>query len=54
VKKLKKCMDYEVEGVRPIGRPKKTWSEVTRKRLSDPTTMQERCSGPQEIKKWSK
>jgi len=25
---VKKCMDYEVEGVRPRGRPKKTWSEV--------------------------
>jgi len=24
-------MDYEVEGVRPIGRPKKTWSEVVEK-----------------------
>ena len=25
---LKKCMNYEVEGVRPRGRPKKIWSEV--------------------------
>jgi len=25
---VKKCMDYEVEGVRPRGRPKNTWSEV--------------------------
>jgi len=24
-------MDYEVEGVRPRGRPKKTWSKVTEK-----------------------
>jgi len=24
-------MDYEVQGVRPRGRPKKTWSEVTEK-----------------------
>ena len=24
-------MDYEVEGVRPRGRPKKTWTEVTEK-----------------------
>jgi len=23
-----KCMDYEVEGVRLRGRPKKTWREV--------------------------
>jgi len=28
-------MDYEVEGVRPRGRPKKAWSEVVEKRLSD-------------------
>jgi len=25
---LEKCMDYEVEGVRPSNRPKKTWNEV--------------------------
>jgi len=25
---VKKCVDYEVEGVRPRGRPKKTWSEI--------------------------
>jgi len=24
-------MDYEAKGVRPRGRPKKTWSEVTEK-----------------------
>jgi len=24
-------MDFEVEGVRPRGRPKKTWSEVIEK-----------------------
>jgi len=28
---VKKYMDYEVEGVRPRGRPKKSWSEVTEK-----------------------
>jgi len=22
---MKKCMEYEVEGARPRGRPKKTW-----------------------------
>jgi len=22
------CMDYEVEGARPRGRPKKTWTEI--------------------------
>jgi len=26
-----KCMDFEVEVVRPRGRPRKTWSEVTEK-----------------------
>jgi len=25
---VKKCMEYEVEGSRPKGRPKKTWKEV--------------------------
>ena len=27
---VKKCMEYEVEGSRPRGRPKKTWKEVVR------------------------
>ena len=42
-------MDYEVEGVRPRGRPKVKWGYM--KRLSDPTTMQERCYGLQEMEK---
>ena len=25
---VKKCMEYEVEGPRPRGRPKRTWREV--------------------------
>jgi len=25
---VKKCMDFVVEGVRPRGRPKRTWKEV--------------------------
>jgi len=25
---VKKCMEYEVEGLRPSGRPKRTWREV--------------------------
>jgi len=25
---VKKCMEYEVEGPRPRGRPKRTWKEV--------------------------
>jgi len=25
---VKKCMEYEVEGARPRGRPKNTWREI--------------------------
>jgi len=28
---MKKCMEYEVEGSRPRGRPKRTWTEVVQK-----------------------
>ena len=28
---VKKCMEYEVEGYRPRGRPKRTWREVVQK-----------------------
>ena len=28
---VKKCMEYEVEGARPRGRPKKTWREIVKK-----------------------
>jgi len=28
---VKKCMEYEMEGVRPRGRPKKTWREIVEK-----------------------
>ena len=28
---VKKCMEYKVEGARPRGRPKKTWTEVVQK-----------------------
>ena len=31
-----KCVDYEVEGVRPRGRPKKTCSEVIEKVCQTP------------------
>ena len=27
---VKKCMEYEVHGPRPRGRPKRTWREVVR------------------------
>jgi len=29
--RVKKCMEYEVEGARPRGRPKKTWREIVEK-----------------------
>ena len=28
---VKKCMEYEVEGARPRGMPKKTWKEIVEK-----------------------
>jgi len=28
---VKKYLEYEVEGARPRGRPKKTWSEIVKK-----------------------
>jgi len=28
---VKKCMEYEVEGARPSGGPKKTWREIVEK-----------------------
>jgi len=28
---VKKCMEYELEGARPRGRPKKTWREIVQK-----------------------
>ena len=28
---VKKCMEYEVEGARPRGRPKKTWTDIVEK-----------------------
>jgi len=28
---VKKCMEYEVEGTRPRGRPKKTWRNIVEK-----------------------
>jgi len=33
---VKKCMGYEVKGVRPRGRKKKTWSEVIEKMIVIP------------------
>jgi len=28
---MKKCMEYELEGARPRGKPKKTWREIVEK-----------------------
>jgi len=28
---VKKCVEYEVDGARPRGRPKKTWTEIVEK-----------------------
>ena len=28
---VKKCMEYEVKGTRPRGRPKRTWTEIVEK-----------------------
>jgi len=28
---VKKCMEYEMEGSKPTGRPKRTWREVVQK-----------------------
>ena len=28
---VKECMEYEVEGARPRGRPKKTWTAIVQK-----------------------
>ena len=30
----KKCMEYEVEGSRSRGRPKRTWREVVQKKIA--------------------
>ena len=30
-KKVKKCMEYKVQGASPRGRPKKTWTEIVEK-----------------------
>ena len=42
---VKKCMEYEVEGSRPRGRPKRTWTEVVQKRLPSTQFEQGGCYG---------
>jgi len=41
---VKKCMEYEVEGARPRGGPKKTWREIV-ERLSGTSIEQGGCHG---------
>jgi len=36
---VKKCMEYEVEGSRPRGRPKRTWKEVVQNNLNKEDAM---------------
>jgi len=50
---VKKCMDYEVEGVRPRGRPKKIWECSDRKRLGC-QTRQIFKKDPTDHRKWRK
>jgi len=39
------CIEYEVEGSRPRGRPKRTWTEVVQKRLPSTQFQQGECYG---------
>ena len=32
---VKKCMEYRVEGRRPVGRPRKTWSESVKTDMAE-------------------
>ena len=41
----KKCMEYEVEGPRPRGRPTKTWREVVKKDCQARKLNQRGCRG---------
>jgi len=44
---VKKCMEHEVEGSRPRGRPKKTWKEIVREDCQV-------CHGPLQMEKGDK
>ena len=56
---VKKCMEHEVEGPRPRGRPKKTWKEVVREdcqaRKLNKEDVMDRCKWRKMIKeaRWS-
>jgi len=52
---VKKCMEYEVDGSRPTGRPKRTWKEVVREdcqaRKPNKEDAVDRCKWKKVIKK---
>jgi len=47
---VKKCMEYEVEGPRPRGRPKRTCREVVRARKLNKEDAMDRCKWRKVIK----
>ena len=47
---VNKCMEYEVEGSRPRGRPKKTWKEVVREDCQA-RKLNRGCHGPLQMEK---
>ena len=53
---MKKCTEYEVEGSRPRGRPKRTWKEVVREdcqaRKLNKEDAVDRCKWRKVIKKY--
>jgi len=52
---VKKCMEHEVEGSRPRGRPKKTWKEVVREDCqARKLNKEDACHGPLQMEKGDK
>ena len=41
---VKKCMEYRVEGRRPVGRPRKTWLESVEADMAELEIDKRRCS----------
>ena len=50
---VKKCMEYEVEGSGPRGRPKRTWKEVVREDCQA-RKLNKGCRGPLQMEKGDK
>jgi len=48
---VKKCIEYEVEGSRPRGRPKRTWREVVQK---DCQAHKLNCEDAMDCSRWKK